>query len=146
MSLNVKFVQDYNEFMKKVWMNAIIEASLFYPAALLHCPISYLIRKKEARELVEFIINEGEKVARILQYDIHNIFRDILEMGISAKDYFSPVNNLWEVGIKSEVDFFNGYIYEIGKQFNVNAAFNAAIWYLIKIHESTMGFRYHRGS
>jgi len=122
------------------WEYALTEATLYYLSAVLNCPINYLVENKDCRELVEALIDEGERVARAHGVSLRNMYSKILRFASSLKGIHSPIENLWSLGIKSEVEFFNGYIYRVGKERGVSAYTHRVILHLIRALEGIRGY------
>jgi len=134
--LSVQLITDYNEYLTYVWKQAIAIAALYYPAAILNCEINFLVENIESRKLVEHIVREGINVARSFGVNLGRIFGEIIRYALNLKGFFSPIKELWKRGLRSEVDFYNGAIYELGAVKGISAPVNMIIRGIVKSLEA----------
>ncbi|MGQ4891904.1 MAG: ketopantoate reductase C-terminal domain-containing protein [Candidatus Njordarchaeia archaeon] len=129
----VQYLENMKEF---IWRRGIIIASALSLSAILGVKMRYLLESIEARELLQNLIREGERIARKRGLAISNLYREVL-MYIK-KHGEREISLLSQEGGYSpdDIEFLNGAILNVSKKFGVNSVYNEIIYKLLKARES----------
>ncbi len=135
----IKLVNDYRKLTNIVWLHNITYSALFYPALILGSKLGFLVENLYARELINKIIDEGLRAARLNNCHISINYGDVYRIARSLRDTESPVTYFWQRNIPSEVDYYNGAIVELSLEKGVKAPVNEVMRLMVKILENMRG-------
>lgn len=129
---DVKVIEHYNRFTSYVWTYNILYSALFYPALIFNMNIDLLIENKYTRKIIEFIINEGKRTARLHGVQVSLGNNDVYEFARKLRGVKSPVLYFWNRKLPSEVDYFNGAISRLSEWMGEQAIVNNLLYLIIK--------------
>jgi 2-dehydropantoate 2-reductase len=123
------------DIINEIWFKAIINSSINPLTAIFKCKNGYLLENPILENLVEKICMESTKVANSEGVNLSHqsmIKKTKLVIRNTSENYSSMFQSL-KKGKKTEIDFINGKIVDIGKRNNSETALNEVLIFLINI-------------
>jgi len=125
-------IGNYNRFISYVWTYNILYSALFYPALILDTSIDFLVEDRYIRKIVDLVVDEGKRTARLHGVQISLINNDVYEFARKLRGVKSPVLYFWRRKLPSEVDYFNGAISRLSEERGEQATVNNTLQLIIK--------------
>jgi len=123
------------DIIKEIWFKAIINSSINPLTAIFKCKNSYLLENPILENLVEKICIESTNVANSEGVNLSHqsmIKKTKLVIRNTSENYSSMFQSL-KKGKKTEIDFINGKIVDIGKRNNIKTPLNQVLIFLINM-------------
>lgn len=123
------------DIIKEIWFKAIINSSINPLTAIFKCKNGYLLENPILENLVEKICLESTKVANSEGVNLSHqsmIKKTKLVIRNTSENYSSMFQSL-KKGKKTEIDFINGKIVDIGKRNNIKTPLNEVLIFLINM-------------
>lgn len=123
------------DIIKEIWFKAIINSSINPLTAIFKCKNGYLLENPILENLVEKICMESTNVANSEGVNLSHqsmIKKTKLVIRNTSENYSSMFQSL-KKGKKTEIDFINGKIVDIGKRNNIKTPLNEVLIFLINI-------------
>lgn len=122
------------EMEKEIWKKLVVNCVLG-PLAALFKIRNNEVASKPLKKVRELLIKECLEVARAEGININGNFQREFEKKISTYTNYPSMCQDIIKGKKTEIDFLNGKILELGKKHNLATPVNEVIYYLIKFLE-----------
>ena len=123
------------DIIKEIWFKAIINSSINPLTAIFKCKNGYLLENPILENLVEKICMESTNVANSEGVNLSHqsmIKKTKVVIRNTSENYSSMFQSL-KKGKKTEIDFINGKIVDIGKRNNIKTPLNEVLIFLINI-------------
>ena len=123
------------DIIKEIWFKAIINSSINPLTAIFQCKNGYLLENPILENLVEKICVESTKVANSEGINLSHqsmIKKTKVVIRNTSENYSSMFQSLIK-DTKTEIDFINGKIVDIGKRNNIQTPLNQVLVFLIKM-------------
>ena len=126
------------DIRREVWLMGIVNSAINPLTAILRCENGTLMKDPGLSEVVRSICAEASEVARAEGYGISEDEAFGLAMRIARQTSANRSSMLQDLerGRKTEVDFLNGAVCELGSRHGIETPVNAALLALIKSMES----------
>ena len=115
----------------------VVNATINPITAILRVRNGFVAENKYAREITERIIEEFKIVADKEGVSLENPIKKVIEVAKKTKDNLSSMLQDILNKRKTEIDFINGKIVELGKKHGVETPINEMIHKLVKAIENT---------
>jgi len=121
------------DIIKEIWIKAIVNSGINPLTTLFQCKNGYLLKNPILKNIVTKVCSESTTVANA--EDFHLSDDDMLQkteevIRDTFENYSSMLQSI-QKGKKTEIEFINGKLVDIGKQHSVKAAMNELLFYAI---------------
>lgn len=128
-----------SEIQEYRWLKLIVNCAVNGLTALFKVKNGVLLEVEEFRKCVDKIVDEGVKVAEKLKIKLpSDPKRETYKVLEATRDNTSSTLQDLNRGRKSEIDFINGFIVNVGRRLKVETPYNELVYYGVKGLESWM--------
>ncbi len=133
--LNVKVVRDVEGYR---WLKLIVNSAINPITAILRAKNSVIIEDPLAAKLASKVVLEGWLVSKAAGINLpRNPLIELINVAYHTRDNYSSMCQDIIKGKRTEVDYINAAIVEIGKKVGVRAVINQVLTYIIKSLEAS---------
>ena len=133
-ALNVKVVEDIEGYR---WLKLIINSAINPITAILRARNSIIVDDPLAAKLAAKVVLEGWLVSKSIGVTLpRNPIVELVNVAHSTRDNYSSMYQDILKGRRTEVDYINAAIAEVGRKVGVNAVLNQVLTLLIKLIEN----------
>ncbi len=135
--LNVEVVEDVEPYR---WVKLAVNACINPITALLRVPNGYLARSRELELAIRGVVEEVRTVAGRLGVELPgDPVAEVLRVAESTAENISSMLSDVLTCRRTEVDFINGAVVELGRKLGVRTTYNEVLYYLVKSLEGVCG-------
>ncbi|UJF16065.1 2-dehydropantoate 2-reductase [Jeotgalibaca sp. MA1X17-3] len=124
-----------------IWRKATVNGCNNAICALLDCNLGQFYSTKQNPEIIKTIIEEFVMVAKekSVEMDVEDLIKHVTEISLNASDHYPSMHQDLDVNNRlTEVDYINGAVARIAKDYKLRAPYNECITQLIHVKEQIM--------
>jgi 2-dehydropantoate 2-reductase len=115
------------------WLKVIVNSSIGPITSIFRVKNGAILELKEARELVDMVINEGENVVKAMNIKLpRDPRRETYKIIRSTSDNYSSMLQDILSKRRTEIDYINGAIVKYGERLNIQTPINKTLIYIVK--------------
>lgn len=125
-----------------IWRKVMVNGTMNSMTSLLQCTVGEFFETKESEKIIDKLVSEFVKVAKAdgVKIDKEEMLDYIYQTSKSAKNHYpSMYQDLIVRNKKTEIDFINGAVVNIGKKHGISTPYNELICQLIHAKENLIG-------
>jgi len=123
------------DITKDIWGKAVVNSCINPLTTFFQCKNGYLLDNPILGQLVEKICQESTYIANAqgLDFSYEDVIKNTKNVIRNTSENYSSMFQSLKKGKKTEIDFINGKIVDIGKRNNSETALNEVLIFLINI-------------